>query len=76
MNRPVATERLTLAEIAVLTMEKWKDRAASDWFKNALANALARDPVDAANDAEALAEFLAWRAEATARAVLRANLRR
>ncbi len=76
MNAPLETERLTLAEITVRTMEKGRDRTASVWFQTALADALARDPVDAANDAEALAEFLAWRAGAIARAVLRANLPR
>src|SRR5215471_3778270 len=34
------------------------DPAASSWLKNALREALARDPVDAANDAEVLANLL------------------
>jgi hypothetical protein len=35
-----------------------RDPAASFWLKNALRSALTRDPVDAANDAEVLAELL------------------
>ena len=34
------------------------DPAASDWLKSTLANALARDPVDALNDALVLAQVL------------------
>lgn len=34
------------------------DPAASFWLKNALRSALERDPVDAANDAEVLAQLL------------------
>ena len=34
------------------------DPAASDWLKSALINALARDPVDALNDALVLAQVL------------------
>ena len=34
------------------------DPAASDWLKAALHSALARDPVDAANDSEILAKLL------------------
>src|SRR5215469_1477681 len=34
------------------------DPAASTWLKNALREALSRDPVDAANDAEVLAKLL------------------
>ena len=34
------------------------DPAASSWLKNALREALSRDPVDAANDAEILAKLL------------------
>jgi hypothetical protein len=37
------------------------DPAASFWIKEALRSALARDPVDAANDAEVLAELLSSR---------------
>lgn len=40
------------------------DPAASDWLKLALASALERDPVDAANDAEVLAAVLRGRCEA------------
>jgi len=40
------------------------DSAASDWLRSALTDALARDPVDAANDAEIVAQVLRWRAEA------------
>jgi len=39
------------------------DPAASDWLRQALQAALERDPVDAANDAEALAQILIARAE-------------
>lgn len=39
------------------------DPCASEWLKTALRTALLRDPVDAANDAMALAEFLARRAD-------------
>jgi len=35
-----------------------KDPAASDWLKAALAEAIARDPVDALNDALLLAQTL------------------
>lgn len=38
--------------------EVLRDSAASFWLKNALQSALARDPVDAANDAEILAHLL------------------
>lgn len=37
------------------------DPAASDWLKTALRAALARDPVDAINDAETLCETLKQR---------------
>ena len=37
------------------------DPAASDWLKTALRTALARDPVDAINDAEILCETLKQR---------------
>ena len=40
------------------TEEVLRDPAASFWLKNALRSALARDPVDAANDAEVLARLL------------------
>ena len=35
-----------------------EDPAASDWLKSALADAMARDPVDALNDALLLAQTL------------------
>lgn len=35
-----------------------RDPAASYWLKSSLLSALARDPVDAANDAEVLAQLL------------------
>lgn len=38
--------------------EVLRDPAASFWLKDALRSALARDPVDAANDAEMLAQVL------------------
>jgi hypothetical protein len=37
------------------------DPAVSDWLKHALSGALNRDPVDAAHDAECLAEILGAR---------------
>lgn len=39
------------------------DPLASMWLKTALTGALDRDPVDAANDAEALSQALANRAD-------------
>lgn len=45
------------------------DPAASLWLKNALRAALARDPVDAANDAEVLARLLDQRCRKILRAV-------
>ena len=39
------------------------DRAASRWLVSALAGALVRDPVDAANDAEVLSTVLATRCQ-------------
>lgn len=41
-----------------------KDPAASDWLKATLRSALSRDAVDAANDAELLADILRARADA------------
>jgi hypothetical protein len=38
--------------------EVLRDPSASSWLKAALRSALGRDPVDAANDAEALARLL------------------
>jgi hypothetical protein len=40
------------------------DPAASDWLKNALLEAINRDPVDAAGDAEVLCRILRLRAAA------------
>ena len=40
------------------------DPTASDWLKRGLQLALTRDPVDAANDAEVMAQALMMRAEA------------
>ena len=40
-----------------------EDPAASFWLKAALRSALARDPVDGANDAELLYDLLAHRCE-------------
>ena len=51
-----------------------KDPAASTWIKTALALALQRDPVDAANDADVLQELLSKRADAIAQENLK-NLR-
>jgi len=42
-----------------------EDPAASDWLKESLMNAINRDPVDAANDAEVLYEILSQRSKAT-----------
>jgi hypothetical protein len=41
-----------------------EDPAASEWLKNALLDAINRDPVDAAGDAEALCRILKLRAAA------------
>jgi len=40
-----------------------QDPAASFWLRDALRRALARDPVDAANDAEVLCRLLARRCD-------------
>lgn len=40
------------------------DSAASDWLKHTILDALKRDPIDAANDAEILSSLLTRRAEA------------
>lgn len=45
------------AELPTLE-EVLRDPAASFWLKDTLRTALARDPVDAANDAEILAKLL------------------
>jgi hypothetical protein len=47
-----------------------EDPAASDWLKNALVEAINRDPVDAAGDAEILNRILKLRAAAVQRAKL------
>ncbi|EOF7683783.1 hypothetical protein ACRCRN_32230 [Pseudomonas aeruginosa] len=39
------------------------NKSTSAWLKQALESALERDPVDAANDAEVLAELLARRCD-------------
>lgn len=44
------------------------DPAASEWLKASLLASLSRDPVDAANDADALAAMLAERAERVSQA--------
>jgi hypothetical protein len=44
------------------------DPAASDWLKNALLDAINRDPVDAAGDAEVLCRILKLRAAAVQKA--------
>jgi hypothetical protein len=44
-----------------------EDPAASDWLKHALLEAINRDPVDAAGDAEALCRILKLRAAAVQR---------
>jgi len=44
------------------------DQEASEWLKSALRSALERDPVDAANDAEVLAQLLEERADRILRA--------
>lgn len=55
-----------LPKIAALGAEEiastLDDPAASDWLRDALRTAMARDPVDAANDAEVLARLLDERA--------------
>jgi len=54
---------------SVLTIEEIvDDPAASFWLKNALGAALIRDPVDAANDAEMLAQVLDQRCRKSLRA--------
>jgi hypothetical protein len=40
-----------------------KDPSTSSWMRNALITAIGRDPVDAANDAELLAQVLDHRCE-------------
>jgi hypothetical protein len=45
-----------------------EDPVASDWLKNALLEAINRDPVDAAGDAEVLCRILKLRAAAVQKA--------
>jgi hypothetical protein len=47
-----------------------EDPAASGWLKNALLEAINRDPVDAAGDAEVLYRILKLRSAAVQRAVV------
>jgi hypothetical protein len=47
-----------------------EDPAASSWLKNALVEAINRDPVDAAGDAEVLCRILKLRAAAVQKAEL------
>ena len=47
-----------------------EDPAASDWLQNALVEAINRDPVDAAGDAEVLHRILKLRSAAVQRAAL------
>jgi hypothetical protein len=47
-----------------------EDPAASGWLKNALVEAINRDPVDAAGDAEVLCRILKLRAAAVQKAEL------
>ena len=55
MTLPVGlSNRDELPEIAAVL----HDPAASSWLKTCLCSALSRDPVDAANDAEVLAQLL------------------
>lgn len=55
MRLPVEpTDSSELPEIAAVL----RDPAASSWLKTSLCSALSRDPVDAANDAEVLAQLL------------------
>ena len=55
MRLPVEpTNSSELPEIAAVL----RDPAASSWLKTSLCSALSRDPVDAANDAEVLAQLL------------------
>ncbi len=51
------------------------DAAASIWFKTSLQDALKRDPIDAANDADVLARLLHRRAEQELGRVIRNSSR-
>jgi len=56
-----AAEREPLGMHVPSIAQVMNDPAASDWLKHALSGALNRDPVDAAHDAECLAEILGAR---------------
>lgn len=58
-DSPTYFQPATPAAEAILTAPD-----ASSWLKDALRSALERDPVDAANDAEVLAQILAKRCNA------------
>ena len=49
--------------IAGVVREIVDDPATSEWLRLALTDAMGRDPVDAANDADTLASVLSMRAE-------------
>ena len=49
--------------IAGVVREIVDDPATSEWLRLALTDAMSRDPVDAANDAETLSSVLGMRAE-------------
>jgi hypothetical protein len=51
LNGDVMTQRLEIERVLA-------DPAASSWLKEALSSALDRDPVDATNEAEVLAQLL------------------
>lgn len=65
LERVAARADLREAEAAFRTLAT--DPTASAWLREAAATALERDPVDAANDAEALASLLNDRAAAILR---------
>jgi len=54
----VLTIILVMALCAIAMANRMADRSASEWLKMALRGALNRDPVDALNDALALAGIL------------------
>lgn len=54
-----------MSETVVIVAEVFKDPAASRWLRETLLSALERDPVDALNDALALAEILESRLRQT-----------
>jgi hypothetical protein len=57
------------AQVVLQSEQVLSDPGASFWLKNALRDALTRDPVDAANDAEVLAQVLDQRCRKILRAV-------